>query len=132
MNVHTHSDRAVVLLRWYKRWLSPAFGNSCRFTPTCSEYAAQAVAEHGWIRGGMLALRRLLRCHPFATAGFDPVPYHGCSDSKEGVSSFAFQVSAKPNVATDVLKPETQNPKLEAPLLFLRASVVNEFSRHSS
>lgn len=75
MNVHTHTeDRAEVLLRWYKRWLSPVFGNSCRFTPTCSEYSAQAVAEHGWIRGGALAVRRLLRCHPLGAAGFDPVP----------------------------------------------------------
>jgi putative membrane protein insertion efficiency factor len=65
---------AELLLRWYKRWMSPLFGNSCRFTPTCSEYAAQAVAEHGWWRGSMLAAGRLLRCHPFSRGGHDPVP----------------------------------------------------------
>ncbi len=64
---------AELLLRLYKRWVSPLFGNSCRFTPTCSEYAAQAVAEHGWWRGSMLAAWRLLRCHPFAKGGHDPV-----------------------------------------------------------
>jgi hypothetical protein len=64
---------AELLLRWYKRWVSPLFGNSCRFTPTCSEYAAQAIAQHGWLRGSMLAAWRLLRCHPFAKGGHDPV-----------------------------------------------------------
>jgi len=47
---------------------------ACRFQPTCSEYAQLAFHLHGWRRGGMLALRRLLRCHPFASGGFDPVP----------------------------------------------------------
>jgi putative membrane protein insertion efficiency factor len=64
---------AEIVLRWYKRWVSPLFGNSCRFSPTCSEYAAQAVAAHGWWRGSMLAAWRLLRCHPFSRGGHDPV-----------------------------------------------------------
>jgi putative membrane protein insertion efficiency factor len=77
MNPSTRrQEQADALLSWYKRWISPAFGNSCRFSPTCSEYAAQAVAEHGWLRGGVLALRRLLRCHPLGAAGYDPVPRH--------------------------------------------------------
>jgi uncharacterized protein len=63
------------LFRCYKFLISPLFGNSCRFTPTCSEYAAQAVAEHGWWRGGALAVQRVLRCHPFGTSGLDPVPH---------------------------------------------------------
>lgn len=62
------------MLRAYKRWLSPVLPASCRFVPTCSEYAAQAVAQRGYFMGGLLALWRLLRCHPFAPGGHDPVP----------------------------------------------------------
>ena len=60
--------------RAWKRWVSPSLPPACRFEPTCSEYAAEAVEEHGALRGTWLALRRLLRCHPFARSGFDPVP----------------------------------------------------------
>jgi len=63
-----------LLLSWYKRWLSPLFGNCCRLTPTCSEYAAQSIAQHGLLRGSRLAAWRLMRCHPFAAGGCDPVP----------------------------------------------------------
>jgi len=66
------------LLRGYKRWLSPALHSispmGCKFLPTCSEYAAEAVARHGALRGTWLAVRRLLRCHPFSPGGLDPVP----------------------------------------------------------
>ena len=62
------------LLRAYKRWVSPLLPHSCRFVPTCSEYAMEAVERHGLLRGGWLAAGRLLRCHPFARAGHDPVP----------------------------------------------------------
>lgn len=68
----------------YKRALSPVLragagmtGGACRFQPTCSEYAAIAVHEHGWFRGGVMALKRLLRCHPGGKGGFDPVPPKG-------------------------------------------------------
>lgn len=67
------------LLRVYKDMLSPAMhavagsSGACRFQPTCSEYAAIAVAEHGILRGGVMALRRLLCCHPLHRGGFDPV-----------------------------------------------------------
>jgi putative membrane protein insertion efficiency factor len=62
------------LLRGYQIVLSPLVGPACRFTPSCSEYAREALARHG-VRGGTaLAARRLLRCHPFGGAGFDPVP----------------------------------------------------------
>ena len=64
---------AVGLLRLYKRWISPAFPPSCRYVPTCSEYAMEAVERYGALRGGMKALWRLLRCHPFAHGGYDPV-----------------------------------------------------------
>ncbi|RJQ52712.1 MAG: membrane protein insertion efficiency factor YidD [Desulfobacteraceae bacterium] len=65
-----------ILLRTYQIALSPFLGPACRFYPTCSEYAYQAVAAHGVSRGLRLALRRLLRCHPFHPGGVDPVPLH--------------------------------------------------------
>jgi uncharacterized protein len=64
----------LLLLRGYRRFLSPALGPACRFEPTCSAYAAEAVARFGVIKGGALTMRRVLRCHPFSAAGFDPVP----------------------------------------------------------
>jgi uncharacterized protein len=63
-----------LLLRGYKRWISPMLPHACRFVPTCSEYAMEAVERHGAIRGTGMAVARLLRCHPFARAGYDPVP----------------------------------------------------------
>jgi putative membrane protein insertion efficiency factor len=66
------------LYGFYKRVLSPALHGAgftqCRYLPTCSEYAYVAVSRYGWLRGGWLALRRLLRCHPFVKGGLDPVP----------------------------------------------------------
>jgi putative membrane protein insertion efficiency factor len=61
-------------LRTYKRFLSPMLPHSCRFVPTCSEYAMEAIERHGALRGSLLAAGRLLRCHPFARAGYDPPP----------------------------------------------------------
>jgi len=62
------------LIRFYQRAVSPLTPAACRFTPTCSAYAEEAIGEHGTARGSWLALRRLLRCHPFGGAGYDPVP----------------------------------------------------------
>ena len=64
----------LLLLAVYRRWISPLKGPSCRFVPTCSGYAVEAVQRHGAMRGSWLTLRRLLRCHPFCEGGFDPVP----------------------------------------------------------
>lgn len=64
----------IPLLKVYKRWLSPLLPAACRFQPTCSEYAGEAVEIHGLWRGGLLTVRRLLRCQPFCRGGFDPVP----------------------------------------------------------
>ena len=68
---------ALTLLRIYKVAFSPLYAGSCRFLPSCSEYAAEAIRRHGVRRGTILAAARLARCHPFAKPGVDPVPGHG-------------------------------------------------------
>lgn len=65
---------AVWLIRFYQRAISPLKGPSCRFIPSCSHYALEAVESYGLLRGFGLALLRILRCHPFHPGGFDPVP----------------------------------------------------------
>ena len=65
---------AVAAIRFYQLALSPLKGPCCRFTPTCSEYAAEAFRIHGFIRGFFLSLWRLLRCNPLCKGGYDPVP----------------------------------------------------------
>jgi putative membrane protein insertion efficiency factor len=65
---------AIGLIRIYQWLISPLLPRACRFAPSCSDYAAEAIALHGAVRGGWLALRRLLRCHPWGGDGFDPVP----------------------------------------------------------
>jgi putative membrane protein insertion efficiency factor len=67
----------LALLRVYKRWISPLFPPSCRYVPTCSEYAMEAVERYGAVRGGALAAWRVLRCHPLAAGGLDPVVKRG-------------------------------------------------------
>src|SRR5208282_5881936 len=64
---------ALALFRGYKRWISPSFPPSCRYVPTCSEYAMEAVERYGVLRGGIMAAARVLRCHPLARGGLDPV-----------------------------------------------------------
>ena len=65
---------ALAAIRFYQRAISPLTPPSCRFTPTCSEYARVAIERYGLAHGGLLATRRLLRCHPFCPGGHDPVP----------------------------------------------------------
>jgi uncharacterized protein len=64
---------ALAILRLYKRWISPSLLPSCRYVPTCSEYALEAIDRYGVLRGGLMAVGRLLRCHPFVKGGCDPV-----------------------------------------------------------
>jgi len=65
---------ALALLRGYKLLISPYFRGSCRFLPSCADYATEALTTHGVVRGTWLAARRLARCHPLCEAGHDPVP----------------------------------------------------------
>ncbi len=70
----------VQMMKGYKRWISPMLPVACRFVPTCSEYAIEAISRHGAVRGSVLAVGRLLRCHPFVRGGYDPVPHvHDCA-----------------------------------------------------
>jgi len=62
------------LIRAYQLLLSPMLGGQCRFIPSCSQYAAEAIRRHGALRGSRLALWRILRCQPFSAGGYDPVP----------------------------------------------------------
>lgn len=62
------------IIKLYQIAISPMLGASCRFTPTCSAYALEAIQTHGVVRGGWLSIKRIARCHPYHAGGFDPVP----------------------------------------------------------
>ena len=64
----------LALLRFYKRYISPLLPDACIYTPTCSEYAMEAIEVHGAFKGTLLAIWRVLRCNPFSRGGYDPVP----------------------------------------------------------
>jgi hypothetical protein len=91
----------VALLVAYKLTVSRILPPACRFHPTCSEYAAEAVARHGVLRGGRLAGARLLRCHPFHSGGLDPVPVSPGSDPERsrGRAAPRFPVFSEPGPA---------------------------------
>jgi len=63
----------IVLIQCYRLFISPLKPPTCRFMPTCSEYALQAIEKYGILRGGKMAIKRILRCHPFHPGGYDPV-----------------------------------------------------------
>jgi uncharacterized protein len=76
---------ALLLLRGYKVAVSPWFAGACRYLPSCSDYAAEAIRTHGLARGAWLAAGRLSRCHPFGGSGYDPVPPRRADLTTEGV-----------------------------------------------
>jgi len=65
---------ALLLIRFYRRGISPYTPPSCRYIPTCSQYAMEAIEKYGLAKGGWMALKRILRCNPFHPGGYDPVP----------------------------------------------------------
>ena len=72
------------LFRAWKRYISPSLPPACRFEPTCSEYAAEAIERHGVFKGSVMTLGRLLRCHPWSAGGFDPVPSRSAAPPPRG------------------------------------------------
>lgn len=97
----------IGLIRFYQAAVSPLLPSSCRYTPTCSRYALEAVRRHGALRGGWLAARRLLRCHPLGGRGWDPVPEKGGGN---GGTEDGRAAGARPeNRETD--RPEGSGPE---------------------
>lgn len=72
--MHTLTRLLILPIRFYQRYISPMLPPACRFTPTCSQYAVEALLKYGPIKGLYLAIRRILRCHPWGGSGYDPVP----------------------------------------------------------
>ena len=98
----------LVLLDGYRRWISPLLGPRCRFAPSCSAYAAQAVTVHGAARGSWLAVRRIARCHPFHPGGHDPVP-----PVRQGVRARRTRLGPRPS--THAAAPHPAPALLDAP-----------------
>ncbi|MCQ2475582.1 MAG: membrane protein insertion efficiency factor YidD [Clostridia bacterium] len=73
----------ISIIRFYQRFISPLFPPSCRYIPTCSQYAVEAIKIHGALKGSLLAFYRVLRCNPFSSGGYDPVPPKKHSHSEE-------------------------------------------------
>jgi putative membrane protein insertion efficiency factor len=84
---------ALAMLRAYKVVISPLFAGSCRFLPSCSDYARDAIVQHGALKGSWLALGRLARCHPFAAAGYDPVPERRAAPNRHCCQTSTTQAS---------------------------------------
>jgi putative membrane protein insertion efficiency factor len=91
----------IAVLRGYQRWISPALPPTCRFYPTCSTYAIEALQVHGVVRGTALAAWRLLRCAPWHPGGVDPVPPRRASSTPTGVGP-----GAAPEGEPDISSPE--------------------------
>ena len=85
-------NAAVLLLRGYRAVISPLYGDVCRYYPSCSSYALQAIQEYGLVVGSALAVRRIARCHPWAAGGVDDVPLK--KNRRYRVTSFGFVVAA--------------------------------------
>ncbi|WP_199610145.1 membrane protein insertion efficiency factor YidD [Flocculibacter collagenilyticus] len=81
-NRTAYQSGVILLIRGYQKWISPLFAPSCRFTPTCSHYAIEAISRFGVIKGCWLSGKRILKCHPLHAGGNDPVPELKNKDEK--------------------------------------------------
>ncbi len=98
----------MAAVRGYRYFLSPLMASHCRFYPSCSSYALQALEQHGAVRGSYLAGRRLLRCHPFNAGGYDPVPGSG-TDCESGCEPHGAHLgSAQPDQPNSQLQASRQ------------------------
>jgi hypothetical protein len=102
---HWPRQLLIVLVRGYRLLLKPWLGNACRFEPTCSAYALEALQRHGALRGSALAGGRILRCHPWCQGGLDPVPEHFASPA-----AGLFTRLGLGDGATDPRSPTRKNP----------------------
>ncbi|HWR15775.1 MAG TPA: membrane protein insertion efficiency factor YidD [Terriglobales bacterium] len=102
----------LLMLRGYKAFLSPMLPNACRFVPTCSEYAMEAISHYGAFRGGYMALWRLLRCHPFSPGGYDPVILSEKPAGTPEVAEECLCSADHPVRAEAVPQPEFTSPTL--------------------
>jgi hypothetical protein len=83
------TDLLILPVRAYRYFISPLLGNHCRYTPSCSEYALEALQRHGALQGSWLSARRLSRCHPWHAGGYDPIPEAGPGSSTKSRSAHA-------------------------------------------
>jgi uncharacterized protein len=95
----------AALVRFYQLAISPLLRPSCRFAPSCSEYAYEALSEHGAARGSWLALRRLLRCHPFCEGGYDPVPARRARRAEQAQQASAAKAAGPSPVLASMSAP---------------------------
>lgn len=109
---HRTKTAALQLLRAYKWAISPLFPPACRYVPTCSDYAAEAIDRYGVLRGGLMAIARLLRCHPLARGGYDPVvKREGCDSPRStDLDSYQGMASAVPKSTHQMIAPSSAAP----------------------
>ncbi len=80
----------ILLIKFYRKFISPLSPGKCRYIPTCSAYALEALEKYGAIKGGIISMKRILRCHPFGSFGFDPVP-----EPEEVKKMFSLKIKTK-------------------------------------
>lgn len=96
-------------IRGYQLVISPLLGSNCRYQPTCSAYAMEAIKIHGGLKGGWLAIRRIGRCHPWGGSGYDPVPNSGVSSPENGKANDKAQIDGTADGVPVRKKDVTEN-----------------------